>query len=380
MLNVDYKILAKAIANRLKSVYPDIIAEMQTGFMEHRTISTTIRATIDIANYNKKMQGYLLNLDFEKCFDRIEYRAIEGSLRYLSFGETFVEWVRLLCTEFTATTSNNGYFSDYLTIERSCHQDCPMAPLLYNACREVLSCEILKNVNVHGITLNNLQNIIAQFADDTQFYLSAKDSVETVIQLLADIETNIGLRVNYEKSSIHRIANAPAFKCSKPLVWAPGGIAVLGINVFDEFIVNYKKILHKANNVLQTWYHRQLSLMDKILIINTLVCSLFVYLMQVERDPPDCILKEFDSIVHAFLWRDKKAKIKMSQIQAPRKFSRLKLTNLKLKNASIKIAWIFQNSPFAKVQLEAIPPPPSYRYLLLGLRPRCDGPKHIFRE
>ena len=95
----------------------------------------------------------------------------------------------------------------------------------------------------------------------------------------------------------------------------------------------------------------------KILIINTLVCSLFVYLMQVERDPPDCILKEFDSIVHAFLWRDKKAKIKMSQIQAPRKFSRLKLTNLKLKNASIKIAWIFQNSPFAKVQLEAIPPP-----------------------
>ena len=85
MLNTDYKILAKVLASRMKSVFPNLIAETQAGFMETRQISSTIRTTIDIATYNKKAQGYLMSLDFQKCFDRIEYSAIESSLEYLGF-------------------------------------------------------------------------------------------------------------------------------------------------------------------------------------------------------------------------------------------------------------------------------------------------------
>ena len=68
---MDYKILAKVLANRMKSVMPDIISDCQSGFMQNRQIANTIRITMDIAKYNKKIKGYLLAVDFEKCFDRI---------------------------------------------------------------------------------------------------------------------------------------------------------------------------------------------------------------------------------------------------------------------------------------------------------------------
>ena len=116
MLTLDYKILAKVIANRMKLVLKDVISPSQFGYMEGRQISTSIRIAIDIACYNKKVKGYMLVLDFQKCFDMIEYSAIKNSLRNLGFGEGFLEWVNLLLEDFTSVTSNNGYFSEHIPI------------------------------------------------------------------------------------------------------------------------------------------------------------------------------------------------------------------------------------------------------------------------
>ena len=231
MLNSSYKILAKVLANRMKTVYPYLISECQSGFMPGRQISSTLRVTIDITKFNKKQQGYLLSIDYEKCFDRIEYCAIKGSLRYLGFGEKFIQWVDLLLTGFHSATSNNGHFSEYLEVTRACRQGCPVAPLFFLACGETLAREITKHSGINGITINNFENIIAQFADDTQLFLDSQKSLQNVIQTLTDIEANTGLKVNYEKSSIHTIAKAPHVPCDKPLVWDPGGNVILGIDI-----------------------------------------------------------------------------------------------------------------------------------------------------
>ena len=107
-----------------------------------------------------------------------------------------------------------------------------------------------QNSSIHGIEINKLRTVIAQFADNTQFYLKTKESVEQVIRMLDDVENSIGLKVNYEKSSIHTIAQAEVFECTKPLVWDPGGLCVLGIEINEEPVKNYKKLLDKAKRVL----------------------------------------------------------------------------------------------------------------------------------
>ena len=48
LLNVDYKIISKALAARLKKVLPNLISPQQTAYFENRFIGESNRLTADI--------------------------------------------------------------------------------------------------------------------------------------------------------------------------------------------------------------------------------------------------------------------------------------------------------------------------------------------
>ena len=75
LLNVDYKIATKVIANRLAKVLPDIISPNQTGYVKNRYISENVRLISDVIDYTKakQTQGVGLFLNFKKAFDSIEW-------------------------------------------------------------------------------------------------------------------------------------------------------------------------------------------------------------------------------------------------------------------------------------------------------------------
>ena len=58
LLNIDYKILAHALANRLHNVLPSIISQDQQCFIKNRCIGSNIRLFQDIIDYTE-----LLNCD-----------------------------------------------------------------------------------------------------------------------------------------------------------------------------------------------------------------------------------------------------------------------------------------------------------------------------
>ena len=91
LLSYDYKILAKAMDNRLRTVLHKLISDDQTGFMAGRHITTNIRKTLDVVEYCKRSNkaAVILTVDMEKCFDRIDFTAISGALKYFNFGEKF---------------------------------------------------------------------------------------------------------------------------------------------------------------------------------------------------------------------------------------------------------------------------------------------------
>ena len=97
LLNCDYKIAAKSIANRIKKVLPKIINNDQTGFLKNRTIGENIRLIDSIIKYasTKQIPGLLLFIDFEKAFDSIEWPFIERTLKHFNFGTSLVTWFKL---------------------------------------------------------------------------------------------------------------------------------------------------------------------------------------------------------------------------------------------------------------------------------------------
>ena len=110
LLNCDYKIAAKSIANRVKKVLPKIINNDQTGFLKNRAIGENIRLIDSIIKYTntKQMPGLLLFIDFEKAFDSLEWPFIEKTLRYFNFGMSLVKWFKLFYTDISSCIQNNG--------------------------------------------------------------------------------------------------------------------------------------------------------------------------------------------------------------------------------------------------------------------------------
>ena len=74
LLNCDYKIISKLLAERLKNVLTKLIHSDQTGFVKGRNISEANRMIQDIIQYadEENEEGIIVFLDQQKAFDRVE--------------------------------------------------------------------------------------------------------------------------------------------------------------------------------------------------------------------------------------------------------------------------------------------------------------------
>lgn len=115
LLNTDYKILAKCLANRIKLFLDKLIAVDQTGFMQGQNISSNIRKLIDKWQFceDNNVDACILIADFEKCFDSIEYSSVDRVMAYFNFGTQMRQWIKLLFTNFSLCILSNGYTSEY---------------------------------------------------------------------------------------------------------------------------------------------------------------------------------------------------------------------------------------------------------------------------
>ena len=78
LANINYKILAFVLANRLQNVLSKLISHDQTGYVKGRLIGFNIRKMLDVIDYLEKHNktGLLLLLDFEKAFDSVKWDFI----------------------------------------------------------------------------------------------------------------------------------------------------------------------------------------------------------------------------------------------------------------------------------------------------------------
>ena len=133
LLNSDYKIAAKAIANRLQNVLPNLINSDQTGFPKGRFIGENIRLIDVLINHTaaRSIPGLLMFLDFEKAFDSVEWSFIWKTLSSFNFGSSLINWIKLSYRSIESCVLNNGWASSYFTPERVVRQGCPLSPYIF---------------------------------------------------------------------------------------------------------------------------------------------------------------------------------------------------------------------------------------------------------
>ena len=68
---MDYKIISKALALKLKKVLPNLISPQQMAYVENRFIGESGRLITDIIEITDSLnkEAFLVTMDIEKAFD-----------------------------------------------------------------------------------------------------------------------------------------------------------------------------------------------------------------------------------------------------------------------------------------------------------------------
>ncbi|MCO5603738.1 hypothetical protein L7F22_057890 [Adiantum nelumboides] len=133
MLNSVYKVMAKALALRIKYVVNQVVYPKQFGFVQGRSIHEAILNVITAIDWAAEQdQDYvMINMDLEKAYDRVSWDFILAVVDRLGFGNNFLGMVKTLFQNANASIQINGYISDNFQLARSIRQGCPLAPLLF---------------------------------------------------------------------------------------------------------------------------------------------------------------------------------------------------------------------------------------------------------
>jgi hypothetical protein len=144
LCNVLYKICSKAIANRLRSVLDEIIAEEQSAFVPGRLISDNILTAYECFHYLKRKKGKspdcAIKLDMAKAYDRIEWTYLEEIMVKLGFARPFISLIMKCVISVSFRVKLNGRLSDSFLPSRGLRQWDPISPYLFLLCAEDFSC------------------------------------------------------------------------------------------------------------------------------------------------------------------------------------------------------------------------------------------------
>ena len=346
LLNVDYKIMSKCLATRLKSKLSKLTHHNQAGYVQDRNILENIRAITDIIEYTKRTNkpGILLCIDFEKAFDSLEWNFMYEVLDKMNFGPSFIRWVKILYTNISSCVANNGHTSRYFPLQRGVRQGDPLSPYLFILAVEVLAQKIRENNKIKGIKIRENHEKLLQYADDTTGFIEDVSSAKEFLETVKEFGLYSGLRMNMEKTEAmwlgcNRESN------SKPLgiKWEENGIKVTGVYFsYNEQAcneLNFEQKLEKVKGLFNMWKMRNLTMLGRIQIVKTFVISQFAYVVGA-INMPEQYIKELERIVWKFIWNGKREKLKRTVLCKPIIKGGLNAPNVRILLKSSGLKWI----------------------------------------
>lgn len=142
---------------------------------------------------------------------------------------------------------------------------------------EKLADAIRDSTDIRGLDLLGTHTKILQFADDSTLFLHSEPSLVHALQVLEEFKLVSGLELNLQKTHGLILGDIQLEKeTSQQITWGQQ-VIILGINFdIEEYEgkdqkLNFDKAIAKMKRVCASWDLRNLSLKEKVVILNTLV-------------------------------------------------------------------------------------------------------------
>ena len=343
LLNNDYKIIAKILANRLKKVLGSIISSTQAYSVPGRDIADIICTMRDVIHHmnNDGEGGFVLNIDLNKAFDRVEHNFLFKAMESYGFGPRLIAWIQLLYSNARSCVKCNGVLTDTFPLERSVRQGCPLSAILYSISTEPLATLVKNDTEIQCVRIpGNGESVIQQYADDTSFTVRNMVSIKRIMGHLDVYGRASGAKINIEKSEIMYVGRVETQGCDIPFRVAKDFIKILGVNLGvkekEARDLTWTGVLNKIKQVMNFWKQRGLKLKGKVVVINALVLSKCNYVLSA-IDLPEWVINEINNAINDFLWMGKGVRISSKTLIANYEEGGLKLVDLNIKRKAIRV-------------------------------------------
>ena len=346
LLTVDYKILAKALALRLKTILPDYIDESQFGYVKDRYIGENIRCVIDLNTLcvKENIDAYAIQIDFEKAFDSVNWEFMLISLEQMNFDPDFVKWVHILYNNTNSCVLNNGHKTGKFDLRRGVHQGCPLSALLFIILVQVLQQMLTNRKDISGVMVGDKEIKILQMADDTTIFTSDVQDIPKIVEVLNHFRSISGLKTNIEKTIAYRLGKNHNVDVPEDLGlhWGKFPINLLGITISDDINIlkaeNFIKKIESVESLTKIWSSRNLSMKGKLTIINALLIPKLIYPCTI-LDVPGDVITQATNVIKSFFWNWKRPKIKIDTLVRTIDTGGIKFPCLDCKIKSWKTLW-----------------------------------------
>ena len=368
LLSNVYKILSRALNNRLNTIVNRVCSRAQKGFNDSRyTQEVLINVLETIAHCNVNgTRGGVIAVDMAKAFDTLSHGFMREVFKFLNFGPNLIRWLRLYGENRTACIIlDNNEYSTPFELERCRAQGDNISPNTFNFADQILIWKIELDPNITGvwqnfivpreIDLNDNSFFACESARETGKNESMADDNTTLALLTTDNLRNLravldefgdisGLRCNYDKTCILKVGADPDPDLDLHGFTVTDSITLLGMEVKsrlsneDEiFLALQEKIL----GIIRFWDLFKLTLPGRISIVKTLLLPQLNYLGCILR-PSARVLNNLQTVIDNFA--TKNLRVAENRLYLPPEHGGLGLIRLETYLDAQRCMWISRAS------------------------------------
>lgn len=360
LLNVSFKIFTKTVMNRLMTVAHKVISPTQTAFLPGRNIMEGVVILHETLHelHRKKQNGVVFKIDFEKAYDKVRWSFVRQTLLMKGFSNKWCDWIEAFTQRGHVNIKINDQLTNNFQTKKGLRQGDPLSPVLFNVIVDMLVTLInraKREGHIEGVIPHLLDDglSILQYADDTILFMDHDlDKARNLKLILCAFEQLSGLKINFHKSEIfcfgdakeHEQAYSDLFGCKAGAY----PFRYLGIPMHFRKLRNaeWNSVIERIEKKLSSWKGKHLSVGGRLVLINSVLSSLPVYMLSFFEIPRK-VLEKIDFLRSRFYWQseDEKKKYRLAKwgvLCQPKEVGGIGIKNIDSQNKCLLVKWLFK--------------------------------------
>jgi len=207
-MNTDCKMYTNLINVRLApwavaKLHPD-----QKGFVPRRLMNEHTRLALEVTHLCDATgtPSFIVGLDQVKAYDRVDQHWLLLVLVTCGLPAELILLISDLTNRCRLHVHINSGYSPFFVLKRGVQQGDPLSCLLFNFSIEPLAIKLRQKIT--GLSIPGLSPVkIMLYTDDINLFLGIWDSVQEILDCLAEVSYVIGLKFNMDKTDVKPVGS-----------------------------------------------------------------------------------------------------------------------------------------------------------------------------